>query len=86
MESPTTNSRNGPVPPHVEGPLGQLEGERPSVWIEVSIHGRDVDGIWLRLLAYLGLLREHLRSVIVDILEVDLQSACAACWRFAYVK
>lgn len=66
--------------------MGQLEGERPSVWVEVSIHSRDVDGIWLWLLAYLSLLREHLRCIIVDIQEVDLQGAGAACWRFAYVK
>lgn len=66
--------------------MGQLEGERPSVGVEVSIHSRDVDGIWLWLLAYLGLLREHLGSVIVDIQEVDLQGACAACWRFACAK
>lgn len=74
----TADSVDGPVPPDVRGPVGQLEGKGPRVGVQVPVQRRDVDGVRLGLLAHLRLLREHLGSVVVDIQKVDLQSTCAA--------
>lgn len=74
----TADSRDGPVSPNVRGPVGQLEGEGPRVGVQVPVQGRDVDGIWLGLLADLRLLGEHLGGVVVDVPQVDLQDSCAA--------
>lgn len=78
----TTESCDGPVSPNIEGPMGQLKGKRSCVWVQVSVKRSDVDGVWLWPLTYLCLLGEYLGSIVIDIQQVDLESACATCWRF----
>lgn len=69
---------DGPVLPHCRWHTWQLEDEGPHVWIDVSICGRDVDDIEVWLLTDLCLLGQQLRGVVVDVDQVDLQSARAA--------
>jgi len=75
----TTDSRNGPVSLNIRGPIGEFKGKRSCVWVQVPVERRDVEGIWLWLLAYLHLVRENLGCVVVDIQQEDLESACATC-------
>lgn len=62
--------------------MGQLEGERPGIWAEVSVKRCDVDGVGLWLLAHLCLLREDPGGIVIDILQVDLDGAGAARFGF----
>lgn len=78
----TADSGDGPVPPYVRGPMNQIKGERPCIWVEVAINRCDVDGVWLWLLTHLRLLRENPGSVVIDIQQVDLDGAGPTCFRF----
>lgn len=69
---------DGPVLPHCRWHTWQLEDEGPHVGVDVGVGGRDVDDIEVGLLADLRLLGQQLRGVVVDVDQVDLQSARAA--------
>ncbi len=73
---PTTDSSQSPVPADVRGSVGQFESVGPSVGVEISIYGCDIDCIGFRALAHFCFLRENLRCVIVYVQQVDLQSTC----------
>lgn len=68
---------DGPVLPHCRWHTWQLEDEGPHVGIDVGVGGRDVDDIQVWLLADLRLLWQQLRSIVIDVDQVDLQSARA---------
>lgn len=71
----TVEACKRPVPPDVTGSSRQLEGEGSGVGVQVSIQSCDVDAVVFGSLAHLNLVREHLRSVIVNVTQQDLQSA-----------
>ncbi len=71
---PTTDSSQSPVPADVRGSVGQFESVGPSIGVEISIYGCDIDCIGFRALAHFCFLRENLRCVIVYVQQVDLQS------------
>lgn len=79
----TVEACESPVPPDVTGSCRQLEGEGSGVGVQVSIQSRDVDAVGFGFLAHLDLAREHLRSVVVNVAQQDLQSARPAGWRNA---
>ena len=78
---PTAEAGECPVAANVRGLVGQLEGERPRVRVQVTIHCCNVDAIGVWTLTHLCLLRKHPRGVIVDVQQIDLQSARPAGWR-----
>lgn len=73
----TADSGYGPVPPHIRGPVSQLEGEGPGVGDQIPVESGDVDGVRLWLFAHLHFVREHFGGVVVDVQQVDLESACS---------
>lgn len=79
----TIDACESPVPPDVTGPWRQLEGEGSGVGVQVSVQRRDVDAVSFGFLAHLDLVREHLRSVIINVAQQDLQGARPTGWRNA---
>lgn len=71
----TSDAIERPVAAYVYWTIGQLEGKGSSVRGQVGVAGCDVDGVWIWPLTHFHLGGEHVRCIVIYVLQVQLKGA-----------
>lgn len=72
----TVEATQRPVTTHVQGPSNQVKGKWSGIGTEIRVACCNVDGIGPWLLAHLYFRWKHVRGVVINVQQVDLQGSC----------